>query len=202
MKLPVPIKHALIEATISQYVDDHPSCKVSQEPATFEVPMDKILEDTEVFKITGSDVMETITANSGSLSFIEDPGSVKFIPSFSRDCDLYSKLLDYMKKSTEDSRKFTVEYDPGIKESLIYNFFKGHIVLMVPESMTNLSQLRFALMAGGSKLRAIIDDTGGWVYVFPKYIMESMECGKMSARETNVDQVLASYLADMFPDSN
>ncbi|WP_321431208.1 hypothetical protein [uncultured Methanolobus sp.] len=105
-----------------------------------------------------------------------------------------------MQESTKANRKFTVEYDPAIKESLIYNFFSGKIVLMVPEEMTSLSKLRFALMAGGSKLRAIIDSTGGWIYVFPKHIMESMECGKMPARDTNVNMVIASYLADIFPD--
>jgi hypothetical protein len=30
--------------------------------------------------------------------------------------------------------------------------------------------------------------------------MESMECGKMPARDTNVNMVIASYLADVFPD--
>jgi hypothetical protein len=105
-----------------------------------------------------------------------------------------------MQESTKTNRKFAVEYDPAIKESLIYNFFSGNIALLVPEEMTNLAQLKFALMAGGSKLRAILDDTGGWIYVFPKHIMEYMECGKMPSRDTNVNMVIASYLADVFPD--
>jgi hypothetical protein len=200
MKMPTQIKHALIEAMISQYTEDFPSCKINQEPLTFQVAVGKILEDTEVFGITQSDIKETIAANTGSLSLNDDSEYLQFTPPFIRECDSYNKLLDYMQESTKANRKFTVEYDPAIRESLIYNFFSGNIVLMVPEEMRSLTQLRFALMAGGSKLRAIIDDTGGWIYVFPKYIMESMECGKMPSRDTNVNMVIASYLADVFPD--
>jgi photosystem II stability/assembly factor-like uncharacterized protein len=29
--------------------------------------------------------------------------------------------------------------------------------------------------------------------------MESQECGKIPAKDTNVEEVLASYLNDMFP---
>nr|WP_321498316.1 hypothetical protein [uncultured Methanolobus sp.] len=201
MKMPTQIKHALIEAMISQYTEDFPSCKIEQEPLKFQVAVGKILEDTGVFGITEADIKETITANPGSLLLTDDLESVQFIPPLTRECDSYNKLLDYMQESTKANRKFTVEYDPTIRESLIYNFFNGKIVLMVPEEMTSLTQLRFALMAGGSKLRAIIDETGGWIYVFPKYIMESMECGKMPSRDTNVNMVIASYLADVFPDN-
>jgi hypothetical protein len=200
MKMPAQVKHALIEAMITQYTEDFSSCKISQEPLTFQIAVGKILDDTEVFGITESDIKETISVNPESLLLTEDSESVQFIPPFTRECNSYNKLLDYMRESTKANRKFTVEYDPAIKESLIYNFFSGKIVLMVPEEMTSLSQLRFALMAGGSKLRAIIDSTGGWIYVFPKHIMESMECGKMPARDTNVNMVIASYLADVFPD--
>ncbi|MBP1908490.1 hypothetical protein [Methanolobus bombayensis] len=200
MKLPTQVKHALIEAMIAQYTEDYPSCKISQEPLRFQIAVGKILEDTEVFGITESDIKETVTSNPDSLLLTDDSEAVQFIPPFTRKCDSYNKLLDYMQESTKANRKFTVEYDPSIRESLIYNFFSGKIVLMVPEEMTGLSQLRFALMAGGSKLRAIIDDTGGWIYVFPKHIMEAMECGKMPARDTNVNMVIASYLADVFPD--
>lgn len=201
MKLPTLIKHALIETMISRYTEDEPSSRISEEPLTFSVPVAKILEDTQDFKITESDIQTTVSKNSGSMSLSEETHAIQFTPPFNRACDRYDEALNYIRENTSSNPKFTLGYDPAIKESLIYNFFTGSVVLIVPDGMTSLSQLNFALMAGGSKLRAIMDSTGGgWVYVFPKYIMEYMECGKMPARETNVQQVLASYLEDIFPE--
>lgn len=202
MKLPTPIKHALIEATISMYCENFPSSKINEKPLTFKVPLVTIRADTEIFGITDSDIQATIAGNPDSLSYIEDSKAVQFTPPFTRTCNLYDVVLDKIKANTSVNPKATIDYDPAIKEDLIYNFFTGSIVLMVPESMSNLSQLKFALTVGGSKLRAIIDMTGGWIYVFPKYIMESQECGKIPAKETNVEQVLVSYLDDMFPGEN
>lgn len=202
MKLPVSIKHALIEAMISQYVENYPASRISEDPLTFSVPVSKILEDANDFLIDEADVLTTISENPGSLSYEENSGNLQFIQPFTRNRELYTECLDYIRENTSSNPKFTIEYDSSIKESLIYHFFAGSIVLMVPDGMNSLSQLKFALMAGGSKLRSIIDTTGGWIYVFPKYIMESMECGKMLARDTNVQQVLASYLEDIFPDGN
>ncbi|MDP2215868.1 MAG: hypothetical protein Q8J68_01030 [Methanolobus sp.] len=199
MKLPTPIKHALIEATISMYTEIYPSSRISKEPLTFAIPLVKILEDTERFGITDSDIQATVAENPDSLSCI-NPDSIQFIPPFIRICNLYDKVLYSIKTNTSVDPKTTIFYDPAIKEDLIYHFFTGSIVLMVPEDMSDLSQLKFALTAGGSKLRAIIDITGGWVYLFPKYIMQSLECGKILARDTNVDQVLARYLDEMFPE--
>lgn len=199
MKLPASVKHALIETTISQYTENYPSSLISKTPLTFRFPLIKILEDTEIFGITDSDIKSTITKNPSSLSYIEDSEAVQFIPPFTRTCNLYDTVLDEIRANTSTNPKFTIGYDPAIKEALIYHFFSGSIVLMVPEGMSNLSQLKFALTAGGSKLRSIIDMTGGWIYVFPKYIMESQECGKIPAKDTNVEQVLASYLNDIFP---
>jgi hypothetical protein len=161
--------------------------------------MAQILEDTKYFGITESEVHATIIENPNSLSFIEDSRDVQFIPPFTRTCNLYDVVLDEIKANTSTNTKFTIGYDPEIKEALIYHFFTGSIVLMVPENLSNLSQLKFALKVGGSTLRAIIDMTGGWIYVFPKYIMESQECGKIPAKDTNVEEVLASYLNDIFP---
>lgn len=200
IKLPAPLKHALIEATISQHTENYPSSLISKNPLTFGVPLVKILEDTEIFGITESDIQDTTIENLNSLSYKEDLKTVQFTPPFTRTCNLYDAVLNEIRTDTTTDPKFTIGYDPAIKEALIYHFFNGSIVLMVPESMSSLSQLRFALTAGGSKLRAIIDMTGGWVYVFPKYIMESQECGKIPARDTNVEQVLASYLTDIFPE--
>lgn len=201
MKLPISIKNALIETIIDQYIENDPSSKVSEDPLSFSIPVANILEDTSDLNIKESDIQVTVAENSDSLSYSEGQENLHFISPFTRRCDRYNECLDYMKKNTSSNKKFTLEYDPAIKESLIYNFFSGSIVMIVPESMTSLSQLRFALMAGGSKLRAIMDSMGGgWVYVFPQYIMEYMECGKMPARDTNVQQVLACYLADMFPE--
>ncbi|MEZ5336259.1 MAG: hypothetical protein R2741_14045 [Methanolobus sp.] len=199
MKLPASIKHALIEAKISLYTENHPSSKVNGEPLTFSIPTDNILEMTKPFGITVSDIQTSVTENPGSLIINEDE-AVIFTPPFTRKCDKYDDCLNYIKENTSSNSKFTIEYDPAIKESLIYHFFSGSIVLMVPEGMQSLQQLKFALMAGGSKLRAIIDKTGGWIYIFPKFIMESMECGKMPAIDTNVDEVIGSYLEDMFPE--
>lgn len=200
MKLPTPIKHALIEAMISRYTEDNPSSKLSEDPLTFSVPMASILEDTQDFRINESDIKVTISENPDSLSLNDRSDTLQFVPPFIRACD-YDDVLNYIRDNTSSNPKFTLAYDPAIKESLIYNFFRGSIVLVVPDGMTSLSQLNFALMAGGSKLRAIMDRTGGgWVYVFPRYIMEYMECGKMPARDTNVQQVLASYLEDIFPE--
>ncbi|WP_406661710.1 hypothetical protein V7O66_04105 [Methanolobus sp. ZRKC3] len=200
MKLPMPIKYALIEAMITQYTEDHPSSRVSEETLTFSIPVVNILEDTNDFGITDSDIQDVVTENTDSLSYSKDSGTLHFTSPFTRSSDLYNESLNYIKESTASNAKFTIGYDSAIKESLIYHFFKGSIVLMVPEDMSNPSQLKFALTVGGSKLRVIIDDTGGWIYVFPKYTMESMECGKMPARESNVQQVLASYLEDVFPE--
>ena len=200
MKLPTPIKHALIEATISMYTETYPSSRISKEPFAFVIPMVKIREDTEIFGITDSDIQVTVAENPNSMSCITDPEAVQFIPPFTRTCNLYDKVLDNIKANTSIDPKTTIFYDPSIKEDLIYHFFTGSIVLMVPEDMSDLSQLKFALTAGGSKLRAIIDVTGGWVYLFPKYIMQSRECGKILARDTNVDQVLARYLDEIFPE--
>ncbi len=199
MKLPIAIKHALIEATISLDTETTPSSLISKNPLTFKIPLARILEDTSVFSINDSDIHATITENPNSLSYIEDSEAVQFIPPFTRTCNLYDTVLDEIRANTSTNSKFTIGYDPAIKEALIYHFFSGSIVLMVPEGMSNLSQLKFALTAGGSKLRTIIDMTGGWIYVFPKYIMESQECGKIPAKDTNVEQVLASYLNDIFP---
>ena len=200
MKLPAPIKHALIEANISLYAESKPSSRTNEKPLTFKIPMVQILEETKNFGITESDIQATIVENPNSLSYIEDSKAVQFIPSFTRTCDLYNEILDEIKTNASANPKFTIGYDPAIKEALIYHFFTGSIVLMVPEDMSNLSQLKFALKAGGSMLRAIIDMTGGWIYVFPKYIMESQECGKIPAKDTNVEEVLASYMNDMFPE--
>ncbi|AFV22512.1 hypothetical protein Mpsy_0301 [Methanolobus psychrophilus R15] len=200
MKLPTPIKHALIEATISMYIETYPSSRISKEPLAFAIPPVKILEDTEIFGITDSDIQATVAENPNSLSCIIDPDAVQFIPPFTRTCNLYDKVLDNIKTNTSIDPKTTIFYDPAIKEDLIYHFFTGSIVLMVPEDMSDLSQLKFALTAGGSKLRAIIDVTGGWVYLFPKHIMQSRECGKILAKDTNVDQVLARYLDEIFPE--
>jgi hypothetical protein len=201
MKLPVPIKHALIEAVIKQYTEYQSSSMISKEPVTFSIPVTKILEGAEDFGMTRSDIQTTVIDNEGSLSYSDDLENLQFISPFTRTSSLYNECLDYIRKNTSANAKFTLEYDPAIKESLIYNFFSGSIVMIVPDSMTSLSHLRFALMAGGSKLRAIMDSIGGgWVYVFPKFIMEYMECGKMPAKDTNVQQVLACYLADMFPE--
>lgn len=199
MKLPTALKHALIEATIILYAETSPSSLVSKTPLILRIPMVQILKDTENFGITESDIQATIKENQNSLSYVEDSKIVQFIPSFTRIYNLYDAVLDNIKANTATNPKFTIGYDPAIKEALIYHFFSGSIVLMVPESMSNLSQLKFALTVGGSKLRAIIDTTGGWVYVFPKYIMESQECGKIPAKDTNVEEVLASYLNDIFP---
>lgn len=198
MKLPAPIKHALIEANISLYAESKPSFRTNEKPLIFKIPMAQILEDTKYFNITKSDIQATIMENPNSLSFIEDSGAVQFILPFTRICNLYDSILDDIKANTSTNPKFTIGYDPAIKEALIYHFFTGSIVLMVPEDMSNLSQLKFALKAGGSMLRAIIDVTGGWIYVFPQCIMESQECGKIPAKDTNVEEVLASYLNDMF----
>lgn len=201
MKLPTLLKNALIETMISQYTEDNSSSKINEDPITFSVPVSKIREDTQDFTINEYDIQDTIAENPGSLSLSEGSDSIEFIPPFSRTCDRYDEALNYIRDNTSSNPKFTLTYDPAIKESLIYNFFTGSIVLIVPDEMTNLSQLNFALMAGGSKLRAIMDSMGGgWVYVFPRYIMEYMECGKMPARDTNVQQVLASYLEDIFPE--
>ena len=199
MKLPVLIKHALIEANISLYAESKPSSRTNEKPLTFKIPMAQILEDTKYFGITESDIQEMIIENPNSLSFIEDSKAVQFIPPITRTCNLYDAVLDEIKTNTSTNTKFTIGYDPEIKEALIYHFFTGSIVLMVPENLSNLSQLKFALKVGGSTLRAIIDITGGWIYVFPKYIMESQECGKIPAKDTNVEEVLASYLNDIFP---
>ncbi|WP_340818230.1 hypothetical protein [Methanolobus sp. WCC4] len=199
MKLPMPLKNALIEAMITQYTDYNPASKVSDEPMTFSIPVTSILEETNDFGITDTDIQATVDENSGSLSYSDDKTNLQFISPFTRNCDRYNECLDYIKDNTKENKKFSLEYDPAIKESLIYNFVSGSIVMIVPDSMTSLSQLRFALAVGGSKLRAIMDSLGGgWVYVFPGYIMEYMECGKTPARDTNVQQVLASYLEDMF----
>lgn len=198
MKLPAPIKHALIEANISLYAESKPSSRTNEKPLAFKIPMAQIIEDTKYFGINESDIQATIIENPNSLSYIEDSKAIQFIPSFTRTCDLYNEILDEIKTNTSANPKFTIGYDPAIKEALIYHFFTGSLVLMVPEDMSNLSQLKFALKAGGSKLRSIIDMTGGWIYVFPKYIMESQECGKIPAKDTNVEEVLASYLNDMF----
>lgn len=199
MKLPAPIKHALIEANISLYAESKPSSRTNEKSLSFKIPMAQIIEDTKYFGINESDIQATIIENPNSLSLIEDSRAVQFIPSFTRTCNLYDAILDEIKTNTCANPKFTISYNPSIKEALIYHFFTGSIVLMVPEDMSNLSQLKFALKAGGSMLRAIIDMTGGWIYVFPKYIMESQECGKIPAKDTNVEEVLASYLSDMFP---
>jgi hypothetical protein len=199
MKLPVLIKHALIEANISLYAESKPSSRTNEKPLTFKISLAQILEGTKYFGITESDIQATIIENPNSLSFIEDSRAVQFIPPFTRTCDRYDEILDEIKTNTSANPKFTISYNPAIKEALIYHFLTGSIVLMVPEDMSNLSQLKFALKAGGSKLRSIIDMTGGWIYVFPKYIMESQECGKIPAKDTNVEEVLASYLNDMFP---
>lgn len=200
MKLPIAIKHALIEATISQDTETSPSSLISKNPLTFKIPLARILDDTSVFGINDSDIQATIKENPNSLSYLEDSEAVQFIPPFTRTCNLYDAVLDEIKENTSTNPKFTIGYDPAIKEALIYHFFSGSIVLMVPEGMSNLSQLKFALTVGGSKLRTIIDMTGGWIYAFPKYIMESQECGKILAKDTNVEQVLASYLDDIFPE--
>ncbi|WP_292464343.1 hypothetical protein [Methanolobus sp.] len=199
MKLPTPIKHALIEATISMYIETYPSSRSSKEPLAFAIPMIKIREDTEIFGITDSDIQATVAGNPNSLSYIKDSDVVQFIPPFTRACNLYDKVLNNIKTNTSVDPKTTIFYDPTIKEELIYHFFSGSIVLMVPEDLSDLSQLKFALTAGGSKLRSIIDITGGWVYLFPKHIMQSQECGKILARDTNVDKVLARYLEEIFP---
>lgn len=201
MKLPMPLKNALIEAMVTQYTEYHSASKVSDEPMTFLIPVTSILEDTNDFGITDTDIQVTVDENSGSLSYSDDRGNVQFVSPFTRTCSTYDECLDYIKSNTKENQKFTLEYDPAIKESLIYNFFSGSIVMIVPESMTSLSQLRFALTVGGSKLRTIMDSLdGGWVYVFPKFIMEYMECGKTPAKDTNVQKVLACYLDDMFPE--
>jgi hypothetical protein len=199
MKLPTPIKHALIEATISMYIETYPSSRSSKEPISFVIPLVKIREDTEIFGITDSDIQATVAGNPNSLSCIKDPDAVQFIPPFTRTCNLYDKVLNNLKTNTSIDPKTTIFYDPAIKKDLIYHFFSGSIVLMVPEDLSDLSQLKFALMAGGSKLRSIIDVTGGWIYLFPKHIMQSRECGKILARDTNVQQVLARYLDEIFP---
>jgi len=199
MKLPTPIKHALIEATISMYIETYPSSRSSKEPLAFAIPMIKIREDTEIFGITDSDIQATVAGNPNSLSYIKDSDVVQFIPPFTRACNLYDKVLNNIKTNTSVDPKTTIFYGPTIKEELIYHFFSGSIVLMVPEDLSDLSQLKFALTAGGSKLRSIIDITGGWVYLFPKHIMQSQECGKILARDTNVDKVLARYLEEIFP---
>ncbi|WP_370575323.1 hypothetical protein [Methanomethylovorans sp.] len=200
MKLPIAIKHALIEATISQDTETSPSSLISKNPLTFKIPLARILDDTSVFGINDSDIQATIKENPNSLSYLEDSEAVQFSPPFTRTCNLYDAVLDEIKENTSTNPKFTIGYDPAIKEALIYHFFSGSIVLMVPEGMSNLSQLKFALTVGGSKLRTIIDMTGGWIYAFPKYIMESQECGKILAKDTNVEQVFASYLDDIFPE--
>ncbi|WP_370573200.1 hypothetical protein [Methanomethylovorans sp.] len=200
MKLPIAIKHALIEATISQDTETSPSSLISKDPLTFKIPLARILDNTSVFNINDSDIQATIKENPNSLSYLEDSEAVQFIPPFTRTCNFYDAVLDEIKENTSTNPKFTIGYDPAIKEALIYHFFSGSIVLMVPEGMSNLSQLKFALTVGGSKLRTIIDMTGGWIYAFPKYIMESQECGKILAKDTNVEQVLASYLDDIFPE--
>ncbi len=200
MKLPIAIKHALIEATISQDTETSPSSLISKDPLTFKIPLARILDNTSVFNINDSDIQATIKENPNSLSYLEDSEAVQFIPLFTRTCNLYDAVLDEIKENTSTNPKFTIGYDPAIKEALIYHFFSGSIVLMVPEGMSNLSQLKFALTVGGSKLRTIIDMTGGWIYAFPKYIMESQGCGKILAKDTNVEQVLASYLDDIFPE--
>ncbi|WP_094228732.1 hypothetical protein [Methanolobus psychrotolerans] len=199
MKLPVPIKHALIEAMISQYTENYPSSRTREDPLTFEVPLARIIEDTEIFGITYSDILATVIENPLSLFHSKHSEGVLFIQPFSRSCDLYDEVLGYIRENTSSNPKFAIGYDPAIKEALIYHFFTGSIVLMVPEGMSSLSQLKFALTVGGSKLRVIIEMTGGWIYLFLKYIMESDECGKMPARDTNVQQVLVSYLEDVFP---
>ncbi|SFM29207.1 hypothetical protein [Methanolobus profundi] len=202
MKLPLPIKHALIETMITKYIEDNSASRISEEPLTYSVPVSSILESASDFGLTTDDVKATVDENQGSLSYSEDPEVLEFISPLTRSCDRYNECFDYIKENTSSNAKFVIEYDPAIKESLIYHFLSGSIVMIVPDSMTSLSQLNFALMAGGSKLRAIMDKLGGgWVYVFPKYIMEYMECGKTSAKETNVQMVLASYMADMFPDA-
>ncbi|WP_321430957.1 hypothetical protein [uncultured Methanolobus sp.] len=58
MKMPAQVKHALIEAMLTQYTEDFSSCKISQEPLTFQIAVGKILEDTEVFGITVSDITQ------------------------------------------------------------------------------------------------------------------------------------------------
>ncbi|MCQ6963537.1 hypothetical protein [Methanolobus chelungpuianus] len=199
MNLPAALKHALIEATIYAFTESDPSSRISEKPLTFVIPVAGIRADTEVFGITESDICATVAENSGSLSYSGNSGSIQFVPPFSRKCRLYDTLLESIEASTSMDPKATVAYDPSIREGLLYHFFRGSTVLMVPESVSGLSQLQFALMAPGSRLRAIMDGTGGWAYVFPKYIMRSEECGKMPARDTNVQQVLASYLEDMFP---
>jgi len=199
MNLPTNVKHALVESMISQCIENEASFRISVEPLTFSIPTITILNCSSDFAINDSDVHATIDANPGSLSFIDDSSSVQLIPPLTRTCELYDELLDTIKADTSIDSKYTVAYDPAIKEGLIYHLFAGSIVMLVPDIMSSLSQLRFALSMGGSKLRAIIDSMeGGWVYVFPKYIMEYMECGKTPARETNVQQLLACYLQDMF----
>lgn len=199
MKLPAALKHALIEATVSAFSENNPSSRISEKPLALGIPVAGILADTEVFGITGSDIRAAVAENAGSLSYSGNSGFIQFAPPFTRTCRLYDTVLESIGASTSIDPKATVAYDHSIREGLIYHFFKGSTVLMVPESVSDLSQLQFALMAPGSRLRAIMDRTGGWAYVFPRYIMHSGECGKMPARDTKVQQVLASYLEEMFP---
>lgn len=163
--------------------------------------MISILADTEVFGITDSDIQATVAGNAGSLSYSGNSGSIQFVPPFTRTCRLYDTILDSIKADTSVNPKATIAYDHSMREGLIYHFFRGSTVLMVPESMSGLSRLQFTLMALGSRLQAIMDVTGGWAwaYVLPRYIMHSDECGKMPAKDTNVHQVLARYLEDIFP---
>ena len=133
---------------ISQYIENEPSSRISVEPLTFSIPLINILEDSADFAISRSDIQATIAANPGSLSYIEDSSLVQFIPPITRTCMLYDELLDTIKTDTSTNPKATVAYDPAIKEGLIYHFFSGSIVLMVPEGMNSLSQLKFALTAG------------------------------------------------------
>ncbi|MDG6244597.1 MAG: hypothetical protein QCH31_09470 [Methanolobus sp.] len=203
MKLPPSLKHAFLEAMILQYTENNPSLRIRDNPLTFKVPIAGILTDAKGFGITDSDILYTVTENRNSLSLCEDGDAMQFIAPFTRTCNLYGTVLDDIMENTSRDQKFTMSFEPALKEGLIYHFFTGSIVLLVPDGMTSLSQLRFSLMDGGSKLRAVMDSTGGgWVYVFPEYIMDYMECGKMPARDTNVQQVLASYLEAMFPGKN
>ncbi|WP_407356371.1 hypothetical protein [Methanolobus sp. WCC5] len=173
MKLPPSLKHAFVEAMILQYTENDPSLRICDNPLTFKVPIAGIRTDAKGFGITDSDILDTVTENRNSLSLCENGATLQFIAPFTRKCNLYDAVLDDIMENTSRDQKFTMSFEAALKEGLIYHFFTGSIVLLVPDGMTSLSQLRFSLMAGGSKLRAIMDSTGGgWVYVFPKYIME------------------------------
>jgi hypothetical protein len=199
MKLPTPIKNVLIETTISTYTENYPSSRINENPLTFEIPLSSILEDTNIFDIINSDIQATISENPDSLTYIEDQNVVQFTPHFTRKCKLYDAVLNNIQAETANYPKTTINYDLAIKEELIYHFFAGSIVLMIRNAQSEITQLEFALKVGGSKLRTIIDETGGWIYIFPKFIMQSQECGKLSAKNTNAPKILADFLDEMFP---